>query len=81
MEVLMREVFGTHYLIPLCGEGAMQPPMELNETAYEIYQLLSEGKTIEEVTAFLSQQYQIAAEDVQPDVVSCYHSFHSKGII
>lgn len=81
MEVLMREVFGTHYLIPLCGEGAMQPPMELNETAYEIYQLLSEGKTIEEITTILSQQYQIAAEDVQPDVVSCYHSFHSKGII
>ena len=81
MEVLMREVFGTHYLIPLCGEGAMQPPMELNKTAYEIYQLLSEGKTIEEITTILSQQYQIAVEDVQPDVVSCYHSFHSKGII
>ena len=81
MEVLMREVFGTHYLIPLCGEGAMQPPMELNETAYEIYQLLSEGKTIEEITTILSQQYQIAVEDVRPDVVSCYHSFHSKGII
>jgi hypothetical protein len=81
MEVLMREVFGTHYLIPLCGEGAMQPPMELNETAYEIYLLLSEGKTIEEITTILSQQYQIAAEEIQSDVESCYYSFHSKGII
>ncbi|MBP5265757.1 MAG: PqqD family protein [Lachnospiraceae bacterium] len=81
MKVLMREVFGTHYLIPLCGEGAMQPPVELNETAYEIYQLLSEGKTIEEVTTCLSQQYQIAAEELQSDVESCYQSFYSKGII
>ncbi|MBR0430264.1 MAG: PqqD family protein [Lachnospiraceae bacterium] len=77
----MREVFGTHYLIPLCGEGAMQPPMELNETAYEIYLLLSEGKTIEEITTILSQQYQVAAGEIQSDVESCYHSFHSKGII
>ncbi|MCR5639944.1 MAG: PqqD family protein [Lachnospiraceae bacterium] len=81
MKVLVREVLGVHYLVPIGEEHPGQKPMELNETAYEIYQLLSRGKTVEEVSACLAEQYRVSPSQVQEDVMSCYNEFCSRGII
>ena len=80
MEVITRDVLGTHFLIPV-GEDYDTCPIELNETAYEIYKGLSKGQSIEEISTILAEQYGISCAQVQGDVASCYNNLHSKGII
>jgi len=81
MRVLIREVLGSHYLVPIGEENLGSKPMELNETAYEIYQLLLRGKTVEEVSEELAASYHAPVELIREDVVSCYNRFRSRGII
>ena len=80
MEVITRDVLGTHFLIPV-GEDCNLLPMELNETAYEIYTRLSRGETIEFICVALAKQYGMSVADLQDDVTSCYNNLHSKGMI
>lgn len=80
MKVLLKEVLGFHFLIPMDDDLDLKP-VELNQTAFEMYQLFVEGKSTEQVTDILSAQYQIPTAELHSDVVSCYDSLHSKGII
>ena len=72
---------GINYLLPVGEDNLKVRPMELNDTAFEIYQLLSNGFSIGEVSGILAQKYGISRDEIHADVTSCYNSFHSKGIL
>ena len=81
MRVITRNVMGINYLLPVGEDNLKVRPMELNDTAFEIYQLLSNGFSIGEVSGILAQKYGISRDEIHADVTSCYNSFHSKGIL
>ena len=81
MRVVSREILGLYYLLPVGDNNLNEKPMELNQTAYEMYRFLSQGMSVEEVSKVLADKYGVTSSEVQPDVVSCYDRLHSKGIL
>lgn len=68
-EFILREIAGEYLLVPV-GRAAAQfnGLITMNETARTIFLALSEERTVEELTALVTAEYEVDADTARADV-------------
>ncbi len=80
--LLLREVAGEHILIDASGEVDFSRMLLLSDTAATLVQALLQGpRTAEELADLLAEEYDVAAADALPDVVSLLKQMASDGML
>lgn len=65
----LRYAAGTYWLSDTNPEGSViQRPLELNETATEIWKMLEDGKNTEEIAEFFSEGNEGQKKEIQNDI-------------
>lgn len=79
--LLLREVAGEHILIDASGEVDFSRMLLLSDTAATLVQALLQGpRTAEELADLLAEEYDVAAADALPDVVSLLKQMAGDGL-
>ena len=66
----LRHVAGRFYLLDMMQTGKLyKRPMEMNEIGAEIWQMLTEGYTTEQVVQRLSGEYDADESEIRQDVL------------
>ena len=77
----LRHVAGQFYLLDMQQPGVpYKRPMELNEIGAEIWQMMTEGCTLEQVVGKLAEEYDAGEEDIRQDVSAFQKSLMTYGI-
>ncbi len=80
--LLLREVAGEHILIDASGEVDFSRMLLLSDTAATLVQALLQGpRTADELAELLAGEYDVAAADALPDVVSLLKQMASDGML
>lgn len=80
--LLLREVAGEHILIDASGEVDFSRMLLLSDTAATLVQALLQGpRTAEELADLLAEEYDVAAADALPDVVSLLKQMAGDGML
>lgn len=65
----LRYAAGTYWLSDTNPEGRVIPrPLELNETAAEIWKMLEEGKNTEEIAEIFSEGNKVQKKEIRNDI-------------
>lgn len=68
-EYQLRQAAGKYWLLHMTQQGMpYERPVQLNSMGAKMWRLFSEGKTAEQVTELLMQEYGIEAEELKADV-------------
>ena len=68
-DYILREVAGTHVVLPLGRANlSLNGMLTLNETAGTLWHMLEKGTTCEEMVRELTGEYAVSAEDARKDV-------------
>ncbi len=77
----LRYAAGRFYLLDMKQLGVpYKRPMELNHIGAEIWQMMMEGFTIEQVVQKLAEEYEADAADVREDVLQFQKSLTMYGV-
>lgn len=77
----LREAAGHFYLLDMMQTGeAYKRPMELNAIGAEIWQMMAEGCTTEQVVERLAKEYDAEETDIREDVLQFQKSLLAYGV-
>lgn len=78
-DYVVKEVLGSKVLINLSDEA--NAIIKLNDTSFDIYNLLSRNKTKEEILNYLIKEYDIDINTLEKDYDVLINDLINKGII
>ncbi|MBQ9717464.1 MAG: PqqD family protein [Clostridia bacterium] len=81
-EVIHREVAGEHILVPI-GETALRcrGVFAITEVGADIWEMLSDGKDVPEITRVLLEMYDVEADVLAKDVVEFLDMLRENGLL
>lgn len=80
--VVTREVGGETIVVPVRGGvGDLTGLFTFNEIASGIWQLLSEGRTADEVTLWVREHYEVEKDQAQSDVGGFLEELRRQGLV
>lgn len=82
-DVVSREIEGELLIVPLVsGIGDMEDELfSLNETGKNIWERLDGQKSLREVAAELSEEFEASIEDIQEDVIGFVAELLKRGML
>ena len=78
---IFRKIGAQPVLVPADAEQALSAVVYLNETAEEIYQLLTEQKTPEQIASILLEEYDAPENRIREDLNETLECFRSCKVI
>lgn len=78
-DYVVKEVLGSKVLINLSDEA--NAIIKLNDTSFDIYNLLSQNKTKEEILNYLIKEYDIDINTLEKDYDELINDLINKGIL
>jgi len=80
--VVTREIGGETIVVPVRGGvGDLAGLFTFNEIATEIWKLLAEGRTVEEVTLWVEERYDVSAEQARADIGGFLEELRQQGLV
>lgn len=77
----LRYAAGRYYLLDMAQEGVpYKRPMELNQIGAEIWQLMVEGYSVEQVVQKIAEEYEAEETDIRGDVLQFQESLIAYGV-
>ncbi len=77
----LRQAGGRYYLLDMGQSGVpYKRPMELNDIGAQIWQMMADGCTCEEVAEKLAQEYNAELKDIREDVLQFQKSLLTYGV-
>ena len=81
-EYQLRQAAGKYWLLHMEQKGVpYERPLKLNQAGAEMWTLLQEGKTTEQIVEYLAREYEVSAEKIIEDIKQFYHQLETYGII
>jgi len=81
-EYQLRQAAGKYWLLHMEQKGIpYERPLQLNRIGAEMWTLLIEKKTTEQIVEYLTWEYNVAAEEIIEDIQQFYHQLETYGII
>ena len=81
-EYQLRQAAGKYWLLHMEQKGIpYERPLQLNRIGAEMWELLTEKKTTEQIVEYLAREYEVSAEEIKEDIQQFYHQLETYGII
>lgn len=81
MQYQLREVAGCFYLLDMEQPGVpYKRPMELNHIGAQIWQLMVDDHSTEQIVQILADEYEVDTADVKEDVLEFQRSLVTYGV-
>ncbi len=80
--VVVRKIGEDTLLVPVSGMAATGGRVyPMNETAEFLWNVFSEGATVDQAAAELTERYDVAEEESRADTLSCLHAFLEEALL
>ena len=80
--IVSREVAGETIVVPICrGVGDLDSVYTFNPVGKDLWHLLEQGRTTEELADWVATHYEVTAEQAAPDVQSYLAELQEVGLI
>ena len=74
----LRKAAGSWWLLDITQSGKCEKlPMELNESAAQIWQLYEQGLEAEEIASVFGKRYEVSKEEILEDVIQFFTMIES----
>lgn len=81
-EVVTRKVAEETIVVPVRGGvGDLDGLFTFNEVGSEIWRLLGDGRTAEEIAGWVAEQYEVSEEQARTDVSSFLAGLEEQGLV
>lgn len=81
-EYQLRQAAGCFFLLHMKQRGIpYERPLQLNSVGAEMWKLLQEGKTTEQLVEYMVKMYGIDAEEIKADILQFYWQLENYGIV
>ncbi len=77
----LRQAAGQYWLLDMSQKGIWyKHPMTFNEVGADIWKMMEQGYTVDEIIGALSEEYEIPASQLQEDVLQFINQLRAYGV-